>query len=177
MLLISSPDNAIDLYYQSIVLLCEHTEQGSFGLMINRPCHIESIDKKNPIQEITHPNIKYRFGGALEQNQIMLLHNSPSFPENTFALLENVFLGGDMQTLQKILHEDKENKVYLCFGYTGWGSGRLQEEVQEGLWLKLPGSKDLIFKQQPEKLWSRLIYNMGGKYKILSQMPQDLSQN
>jgi putative transcriptional regulator len=145
--------------------------------MINRPCHVESADKRTSIKDLTHPKIKYRFGGALEQNQIMLLHTCSSFPENTFALLENVYLGGDMQTLNKILHEECENEVYLCFGYTGWGAGMLEQEIQEGLWLKQPAERDLIFKTQSDKLWSKLVYQMGGKYKMLSQMPQDLSQN
>ena len=173
----SSPDNPIDLYFQSVVLLCEHSEAGSFGLMINKPCHIETVDKRSTIKNLNHPKIQYRFGGALEQHQIMLLHTSPSYPGSTFSLLDKVYLGGDMQTLSKILHEEEAREVFLCFGYTGWEANTLEKQVEESLWLKYPGSSDLIFKTESTKLWSTILYEMGGKYKTLSQMPQDLSQN
>jgi putative transcriptional regulator len=67
--------------------------------------------------------------------------------------------------------------MLLCFGYSGWNPGQLEKEFGEGSWYTFPASADYLFKTPPEKLWQTLLYDMGGKFRSLSLIPNDLSLN
>ena len=65
----------------------------------------------------------------------------------------------------------------LFAGYAGWSPGQLEEEMKRKAWLTHPASLELIFDTDPAKLWQTILRAKGWKYKLLSQMPEDLSQN
>jgi putative transcriptional regulator len=62
-------------------------------------------------------------------------------------------------------------------GYSGWGPGQLESEMQRKAWLTYPASLELVLDTDPAKLWQKILETMGPKYKLLSMMPEDLSMN
>jgi putative transcriptional regulator len=63
-------------------------------------------------------------------------------------------------------------------GYAGWSPGQLETEIKRRAWLTFPASLELVFETPPEQLWHKILKSKGGwKNKLLSQMPEDLSQN
>lgn len=176
-LLIANPDVEPGLYNRSVVLVCEHTKAGSFGLIINKPFKVDLPEDILSGEELNNPKVNLRIGGKLQQSQMMLLHSSKSGAPQTLKVSEEIYLGGDINFLQENLANDECEHILLCFGYTGWAIGELEREFMSGLWYLYPASKQLVFNTPPEKIWQTVLRTMGGKYATMSMIPEDLSLN
>ncbi len=176
-LLVASPNVTDPLYNQSVILICEYTSYGSFGLMLNKPYQIETIKANSEIDEIVQLKDNLRIGGSMQQNQLMLLHASTKHRDQTLKVTDGVYLGGDFPFLQELIREEPDSSLLICFGYTGWTAGELEKQFQDGLWFLYPSNKELIFDTPPDKLWKETLNSMGGTYKNISMIPSDLSLN
>lgn len=176
-LLVATPDIDSGLFFRSVVLVCEHTPSGSFGLVINKMLDMELPEEIIDLSAITNPHVSLRAGGPVQTNQMMLLHTSPEIPQQTLQVCDGVFLGGDLQFLQQIIRDKGGPHVYLCFGYTGWGAGQLEREFLDGHWFLYPSSQDVLFQTTSDDIWAHILREMGGKYATLSMIPEDLSLN
>ncbi len=176
-LLVASPDQELNIFSRSVILLCDHSSIGSFGLIINKFIHVELPDDiLDPVQTL-NPHIQMRRGGALQPDQMMILHSSTDLGSQAINICHGVFLGGDLQFLQHASTLVDGPSLLLCFGYGGWGSGILEREFLDGYWFLHPASSKYIFETAPEKIWQTILRDMGGKYQTLSMIPEDLSLN
>ena len=171
-LLIASPDIDDDLFRRSVLLLCEHSQVGSFGLIINKPLQGALPSE---LSELDQSQIATRAGGPIQPDQMMLLHTYPDTTNETLCVTEGIYLGGDGDTMQKAL--ESGDPFLLMFGYMGWGQGQLEQEFLAGLWYLHPASRAHVFDAPTETLWKNTLREMGGKYATLSMMPDDLSLN
>ena len=176
-LLIASPDIDRGAYFRAILLLCEHSAEGSFGLVINKPLDIELPPEIMNLKNIANPRVQIRAGGPIQPNQMMLLHSSDLIADQTLKICDEVYLGGDLQFLQEAVNDPLGPHIRLCFGYASWGAGQLEREFLNGNWYLHPASSHHIFEIAPEKLWQATLREMGGKYATLSMIPEDLSLN
>lgn len=176
-LLIASPEINTGLYFRSVVLICEHTPHGSFGLIINKPIDIELPEDLINLKNQENPNIQLRTGGPIQPNQMMLLHSEETLADQALKICDGVYLGGDMQFLQQALHNINGPHIRLGFGYTGWNAGQLEREFLAGNWFLAPATARYVFEIEPEKLWQTVLREMGGKYATYSMIPEDLSLN
>lgn len=176
-LLVASPDTGDGLYHRSVILICEHTSAGSFGLILNKPFEQELPEDLNSIEELTNPKVALRIGGNMQSNQMMLLHSSDRNSAQTLKIGNNIYLGGDINFLRECLESDNCPHLLLCFGYTGWITGELEKEFLSGIWFLHPSSPSLIFDTPSPLLWQTTLRQMGGKYSSLSIIPDDLTLN
>ena len=175
--LIASPDVEGGIFFRGVVLLCEHSPSGSFGLMINKTLDLELPDEIINTGEQINPHIKMRAGGPVQTNQLMILHTSDQLADQSLQVCEGVYLGGDLQFLQSAIADKAGPDLLLCFGYAGWGAGQLEREYLDGGWFLCPASKHNAFDVLPEKLWQTLLREMGGKFATLSVIPEDVTLN
>lgn len=175
--LIASPEINTGIYFRSVILICEHTPSGSFGLIINKPVQVDLPQELLNLKNTQNPNIEFRAGGPTQPNQMMLLHSAENLQEQALKICDGVYLGGDMQFLQEALMSPNGPYLRLCFGYTGWDLGQLEREFLSGHWFLAKGSAHHVFETKPEKVWQTLLREMGGKYATLSMIPEDLSLN
>jgi putative transcriptional regulator len=175
--LIASPEVDSGLFFRAVVLLAEHTPEGSFGLLVNRPLEIELLDEVLNVEEVANPNVELRASGPVQTNQMMILHTSPAIPEETVEVMEGTYLGGDLDFLQQALSDPAGPPLRLCFGFCGWTAGLLEREFLDGGWFLCRAPARHLFETPPEKLWSTLLKEMGGRYASLSMIPEDLSLN
>ncbi|MBB64823.1 MAG: hypothetical protein CMO81_07135 [Waddliaceae bacterium] len=176
-LLIATPDIDAGIFFRAVILVCEHTPNGSFGIVLNKPLELDLPEDIIDLSNLANPNVQIRAGGPVQTNQMMLLHNSPDIPQQTLEICPGVNLGGDLQFLQQIISDEKGPLVHLCFGYTGWGAGQLEREFLDGQWLLHPANAEYIFHTDTDLMWQNLLREMGGKYATLSMIPEDLSLN
>lgn len=176
-LLIATPEIDTGIFFRGVVLVCEHSTNGSFGLVINKKLDLDLPEEVVNIQNLANHKVGIRAGGPVQTNQMMLLHTSDQIPNQTLKICDGVFLGGDLQFLQESLADEYGPDIHLCFGYAGWGAGQLEREFLDGSWFVYPASAALIFDTNPDKLWQTLLREMGGKYASLSMIPEDLSVN
>ncbi len=175
--MISTPDIEGGIFFRSVVLICEHNPNGSFGLVVNKSLDVELPDEIINIEQLNNPHVSIRAGGPVQTNQMMLLHSSTQIPQQTLNICDGVYLGGDLQFLQESITDENGPDIFLCFGYAGWGAGQLEREFLDGHWLLHPATAHHLFRVPPEKLWQILLREMGGKFATLSMIPEDLTLN
>lgn len=176
-LLIATPDVELGIFFRGVILVCEHSANGSFGLVVNKSLDLELPEEIVNIHNLANPHVSIRAGGPVQTNQMMLLHTSNKLPNQTLNVCEGVYLGGDLNFLQEALSDANGPAVNLCFGYAGWGAGQLEREFLDGGWYIHPASAQIIFYTQPDKIWPKILLEMGGKYASMSMIPEDLSVN
>jgi putative transcriptional regulator len=175
--LVASPDVEAGIFFRSVVLVCEHNTSGSFGLIINKKLSIELPEEILNATKLTNPRASIQAGGPLQTNQMMLLHSSATVNEQTLKIIDDVYLGGDLNFLQESVSTSDGPDIRLCFGYTGWGAGHLEREFLDGGWFLARASAKYVFHPNPEKVWQLVLKEMGGKYASLAMIPEDLSLN
>ncbi len=175
--LIASPEIDSGLFARGVLLLCEHNETGSFGLLINKPLDIELPEDILNLKTVANKSVSLRAGGPVQTNQMMLLHSKLETSQQMLNVCENVYLGGDLTFLQELLADESGSPIHLCFGYAGWTPGQLEREFLDGGWFIYPATKQFIFETSPDLLWSTLLSEMGGRYSSLAMIPENLSVN
>ena len=160
---------------RSVVLLCEHQAKGSFGLVLNQRLDatmsdlIETCDWDSPV---------YR-GGPVELGALHFIHCRDDIDVGSHEVLPGVFWGGDFVKLNRLLSEGvltpEECRFFL--GYSGWGEGQLQNELEHEGWYLCSASRELVFKQDSADFWRQTLKQMGPDYKILSTFPDDPRMN
>ncbi|MDW7691556.1 YqgE/AlgH family protein [Flammeovirgaceae bacterium SG7u.111] len=157
-------------FARSVILICEHKEEGAFGLVINKPVSVDVEDVPDPL--IMGNDIFV--GGPVEQNTLHVIHTFDMLDGST-KLQEGVFWGGNYDEL-KLLHMNGEVSSKNCrlfVGYSGWGKNQLEEELNKNSWVIAKIDLKKIFEIEPENLWQEVLRSMGSKYKMLSNYPID----
>ncbi|WP_213357614.1 YqgE/AlgH family protein [Chlamydiifrater phoenicopteri] len=175
--LIASPDIDKSVFSRSVILLCEHSVAGSFGLMLNRTLALDLSDEIFSLENVTNENARFCMGGPIQANQMMLLHTCGYMPDQTLEICPSVYLGGDVNFLQEMASNPSSPSLCLCFGYSGWQGGQLEKEFLEGQWFTSQASSQKIFNSNPETLWQDLLGEMGARYASLATVPENLLLN
>src|SRR5262249_5261228 len=104
------------------------------------------------------------------------LHTDSFVPDAN--VLPNLSLGHSLDALTEIGESfSTGRKVKMFAGYAGWSPGQLEDEMKRDAWLTHPATLELVFETDPEQLWRIILEKKGWRYKLLSQMPEDPSNN
>jgi putative transcriptional regulator len=171
-LLVSEPFLPDPNFERTVVLLCEHNEEGSFGFVLNKP----SILKVNEIMEdlAELDNLVY-VGGPVQQDTLHFIHRNAVL-ENAVEIVDKIYWGGAFENLM-LLHETRQIKatdVRFFVGYSGWGPGQLESELEQDSWIVCDYvTGQLLFDTGPDIMWRKALENMGGRFSMYSNYPVD----
>lgn len=172
MLLISEPFLEDPNFDRTIILLCEHNKEGSFGFVINQPANITLKEVIEIAEANDHPLF---IGGPVEHNTLHFIHRFPSL-ENATEVVNGIYWGGNFDQLLSLMDTGQITKEDIKFfvGYSGWELNQMDEEIKANSWI-VSGIKDqnLLFTQEEKQLWKKVLDGLGGKFSIYSQYPSD----
>ena len=164
-------------FHRTVLLICEHNDEGAFGLVLNRAAG----NKVGEVLVADLPDLLREsplfLGGPVQPTALSFLHADSFLPDaNVFP---NLSLGHSLDELVEIGESfSPEKKVKLFAGYAGWSPGQLENEMKRKAWLTYTASLELVFDTPPDQLWQKILKSKGGwRNRLLSQMPEDLSQN
>ena len=171
-LLISEPFLPDPNFERTVVLLCEHNEEGSFGFVLNKP----SILKVNEVmEELTDLENLVFVGGPVQQDTLHFIHRNAAL-DNAVEIVERIYWGGAFESLMLLL-ETKQitaGDVRFFLGYSGWGPGQLEAELDQDSWIVCDYVTDqLLFDTSSEVMWRKALENMGGRFSMYSKYPVD----
>jgi len=175
--LLSDPFLDEEYFRRSVIYLCEHNEDGSFGFVVNNfiSLNLYELDESFPNIET-----KISLGGPIEVNSLYFIHTLGEKIENCVEVEDGIYLGGDFQALSTCIKEDEDliKKVRFFIGYSGWSKDQLKNEIISNSWLVLDvNTKKDLFESPINKSWKRYMYDLGGKFKIMSKFPIDPREN
>lgn len=175
-LLIADPFLKDPNFLRTVVFLCEHQEEGSFGFVLNRK-YENTLNELIPELE-DHPLPVY-YGGPVQVDTIHFLHQYPDQIPGGKEVLKGVYWGGDFDALVDLIKNSVIDPVKIRFfiGYSGWSEGQLNTEMQEKTWLTVKATRKLIFHKQYEETWKDSLKELGGDYEMMVNFPIDPQLN
>jgi len=175
-LLISEPFLPDPNFERTVVLLCEHNDEGSFGFVLNKP----SILKVNEVMEdIAGLENLVFVGGPVQQDSLHFINRNVCVT-NATEIAHNIFWGGDFENLLTLCDTKQlsGNDVRFFLGYSGWGPGQLESELEQESWIVCDYvTNQLLFDTDPQLLWRKALDNMGGRFSVYSNYPVDPRMN
>lgn len=166
-LLIAAP-SLFDFFRRTVILMIEHTEEGAFGVVLNRESETTVGEAVPGLAEIAGAEDPVRIGGPVGPDSVVVLGEFED-PEDS----PKIVVGG----LGIVDPDDstglRRARVYA--GHSGWGPGQLEDELERDAWLVASASAEDPFGE--EDIWTTALQRRGGEYALLSTMPEDPSLN
>jgi putative transcriptional regulator len=175
-ILIADPFLKDPNFLRTIIFVCEHKSEGSFGFVLNRKLEYVLGDL---IYELEGCNIPVYYGGPVQQNTIHFLHRCPGLITGGEKITNEIYWGGEFDELVALLQNKRlsEKDVRLFLGYSGWGEEQLETEFDEKTWLTTYGSEHLVFPDDISTIWKDALKQLGGKYEQVIHYPIDPQLN
>ena len=143
-------------FHQSVVLLLKHGEDGSLGLIVNRPTGVRLAEALPELDVGETPHALY-FGGPVALDGLLVLWRTRTPPPGVEEVLDGVCFSGDREVLEGLLKGELPGKdVRLFVGHAGWGAGQLAGELRRKSWDVVPADLFTLFQTEPEWMWETL---------------------
>jgi putative transcriptional regulator len=173
-LLIASPALVDPNFARTVVFITEHNEEGAMGIVLNRPSET-SVDSVVPeLAEIAGGEPVY-VGGPVQPEALVLLADFSDPEAAAWIVVADVGLASADVDLDELAETVRRGRVYA--GYSGWGPGQLEEEMEIDSWIVEAPLPAELFPEDPATLWSDVLARKGGQYALIARMPADPSQN
>jgi putative transcriptional regulator len=175
-LLIADPFLKDPNFMRSVVLICQHEGEGTFGFVMNR---LFDNSLQDLITAAEGLDIPVFYGGPVQTDTIHFLHQYPAKIEGSQKVMEGVYWGGSFETAIDLLRngEISADKIRFFLGYSGWGEGQLDSEMKEKTWLTVSATRKIIFHPFVDHIWKDSLKLMGGDYQMLINYPIDPQLN
>ncbi|MDX8396873.1 MAG: YqgE/AlgH family protein [Mariprofundaceae bacterium] len=176
-LLLATPSLQERQFKDSVILICHHDQDGSMGLIINRPQDISIRDVFEDIQLSPNETALKTFpaqrlasyeGGPMDPFRGFVLHDSWHLYESTMPVSPDLHLTTSRDALEEISQGLGPEHFMLILGYTGWDAGQLEQELVDNSWLITGVSQHLVFEAPPEHRWALAAQSMGVSKSHLS---------
>lgn len=170
-ILISEPFLRDATFGRSVILLVDHTEEGSMGLVVNKPLPLllnDIIMEFKYIDEI--PLYK---GGPVATDTLFYLHTLAEV-SGSISISKGLYLNGDFNEIKKYILQGNKISEHIRFflGYSGWESNQLHNEIKENTWLVSEEEKSYLMKDDTKDMWRKALEKLGSKYETWSRFPQ-----
>lgn len=163
--LLSMPQLVDANFNRTVVLLCKHNDDGAFGLVMNRPLVTTGrvVVKLDPPVS-TDRELQLWVGGPVEPMRSWILvgpGGEPADESTGMRITDDLYVTTSPELLRRMLEPDPPPRSRLIVGYSGWGPGQLEAELEASSWLMSDVDTDLIFNTPPDKMWETAIRRLG----------------
>jgi putative transcriptional regulator len=156
-------------FARAVVLMVEHNDEGSMGLIINQPSEVTAVEllEHLEMQWRGSPAERVWAGGPVRPNTGWVLHQPPSHglrnpanSTNTIEVAPGIALTNSPDRL-RMLAKAPPKWMRLLLGYSGWGPGQLAHEMSTGAWLHAEVDPYLVFATPAEDMWEAAVRSIG----------------
>ncbi len=170
--LIATPAIKDPIFASSIVYMCEHSEDGSMGLVVNHQTSqvLDDIFAQLDIscEDETTKNQPVYIGGPVQLEQGFVLHTTDGDWQNSIEVSSGIHLTSSLDILQAIADRRGPDDFLVILGFSGWASGQLESELHQNSWLTSSCSAELLFHQNSEDKWQMAFDTLGFDISMLS---------
>lgn len=179
-LLIAMPGIGDPRFERSVIFMCAHSADGAMGIVINKVAPgitfsdlLERLDLLPADSQIKVPGnlseIPVQFGGPVETGRGFVLHTTDYYSaDTTLPISERVGLTATLDVLRAIAKGEGPRRSLLALGYSGWGPGQLEGEIQRNGWLHCDADEELLFKVANDEKYSAALRKIGIDLRMLS---------
>lgn len=170
--LLSMPSLEDPNFQRTLTLICEHTEHGAMGLVVNRPLALTTgeilahLGLEPSTDALDQQPVHY--GGPVEPERGFVVHQPIGEWEGTLEITDTLGVTTSRDILEAIAQGTGPERFLLTLGYSGWGAGQLEAELGQNAWLTCPASTDILFELPAEERMGTAAARMGIDLDLLS---------
>ncbi len=144
-ILISEPFLPDTFFNRSIVYLTDHSAQGSVGFILNKRLDLNMM---SAVTGFENWNENINMGGPVAPDTLHYLHNAGDLIPNSVLIEDNLYWGGDIDTIRELILTGKldHSQIRFFLGYSGWSAGQLERELKEDSWIIARVKPEIIMK-------------------------------
>jgi putative transcriptional regulator len=172
-LLLSEPFMLDPNFQRSVILLCEHGEEESLGLVLNQP---SSLLLKDVMLDMPDAEHQLFVGGPVGQDSVQFIHKCYDRLNSGIEIREGLYWGGNFEALKLLINDRsiRMDEIKFFIGYSGWGDGQLAKELKENTWMIGNSyNPDIVFVNDEENLWKQAVISLGPRYAHVAGFPQN----
>lgn len=163
-------------FRRTVVLISEHSEEGSVGFVLNRLIDLQTDDV---IPGLMKYNFPLFFGGPVEPSTLHFIHKVGDVITGAQHIGKGIYWGGDIEMIDDLIDRGVADKGEFRFfsGYSGWAAGQLEEEINQKAWWVGEASVKKIFDDDLENMWKVIVKDLGRNFSYMADAPEDRSWN
>lgn len=170
--LIAMPGLKDPNFARTVTYICEHTEQGAMGIVINRPMEIrlgEVLDQLDIEPNVTGvAESQVYLGGPVQPDRGFVLHTGPGEFDSTLSVTPDIRVTTSRDVLEAIAEGRGPQQRLIALGYAGWAGRQLEEELSANAWLNGPADSRIMFNLSPAERWMAAAQLLGVDLNLLS---------
>ena len=172
-LLISSPSLVDPNFRRTVVLMTHHDEEGAVGLVLSRPSELRIVEAIPDLGDLPYADEVVYIGGPVQPEAVVVLI------EVDEPLDEGDPIVGSVAYMPPNADPEElgARRARVFAGYSGWGPGQLESELEEPAWIVAPAEPGDVFATDPDELWRTVLQRKGGMFSLLATMPYDPGLN
>ncbi len=164
-LLVAMPGMLDPNFEHSVTYICEHSEAGALGIVINKPMNMDIGEVLEQLSLATdQPTLAAQpvmRGGPVQSERGFVLHDSPRKWDATTEVGQSIFVTTSQDILTDVAAGKGPEHILMALGYAGWGAGQLEEEIRQNAWLTVPASAEIVFNTPYEERWRAAARSIG----------------
>ncbi|APX91039.1 hypothetical protein BV394_07460 [Brevirhabdus pacifica] len=165
-LLIAMPGMGDPRFDRSVIFVCAHSDEGALGLIVNKPT--PDLSARDLLEQLgitpagDLPPINVHFGGPVEHGRGFVLHSADYCSDNSTMQVSTSFgMTATLDILEDIARGDGPRQSLLALGYSGWGPGQLEDELQRNGWLTGDATPEIVFGSDARGKWEEALKSIG----------------
>ena len=172
-LLVSSPSLIDPNFRKTVVLVAHHDEEGAMGLVLSRPSDIAAVEAVPSLDLLPGAQDPVFVGGPVQPEAFMVLAEFDDVGDAAAPIMDGLgFMPANAEP-----DELSIRRMRLFAGYSGWGVGQLEAELDEASWIVVDAETDDAFADDPDELWRTVLHRKGGPFSLMENMPFDPGLN
>lgn len=175
--LLASPAMQDPNFAKTVVLMAHHTREGALGWILNRELGLMPAELLTPpLGTAIHPDTPIRLGGPVVTNGLVVVFGGEVPGVEQIEMAPGIRVSASAEILPKLFADRPATPAgLLVLGYSGWGEGQLEHEMEEGAWLVLPYDAAFAFTNETEGLWERGLARLGVEPQNVLPFPGGVS--
>jgi putative transcriptional regulator len=175
-LLLSEPFLNDPYFKRTVIFLCEHNDEGSFGFVLNNYIDVE-LDQI--MENMPKFDGRISIGGPVKNSNLYYIHTLGAEIEESVEVIPGIFMGGNFDALKDMLMQGKigSSQIRFFVGYSGWSPRQLETEMSHKSWFVANVGKDLVMDTEDKDLWRTIMKRLGVQGKFIANLPEDPSLN
>jgi putative transcriptional regulator len=160
-----------DYYFKrAVVLLADHSDDGSFGIIMNKPLRLHIQDVYPDIKGF---QAKIYLGGPVNNDRFFFTHTVGNQIEGSIKIMDGLFWGGNINQIKAQIAkgELRQDQIRFYLGYSGWSPNQLTDELKRNSWLVGKFNSAFLLQNQPEDLWKKAVESFGSTYEHWTKFP------
>lgn len=158
-------------FSQSVTFICEHSEAGAMGLIINHPLPMtvndvfEQMDFKNAV-DMSDKDLL--LGGPIQPERGFVLHSPDKSWTSSLLVAPDIYLTASKDIIEDMANGEGPTSSLIILGYAGWEAGQLEQEISDNAWLTVPADSHILFRTPVDQRWHAAAGRIGIDLNLMS---------